>query len=96
MAEMPRWDELPEGLRHPKNLAGLAIEQLDLAADGPCRVLIVQDADWRDGRVYVEVERVGGGTSRVDIEKGDDPRTLAKRIRAVIAEMQADTVGPGS
>ncbi|GGA72009.1 hypothetical protein GCM10011490_23450 [Pseudoclavibacter endophyticus] len=85
MTELPDWDELPEGLRHPKNLARLAIEQLSLPADSPCRVLIVQDAGWRDGRVYVEVERIGGRTSRIDIEKGDGPSTLAARITAVLS-----------
>lgn len=46
-----RWDALPEGLRHPKNLAMLAIEHLVLPDDHPCRILVLQDADYRNPKV---------------------------------------------
>ena len=76
-----RWDALPEGLRHPKNLAMLAIEHLVLPDDHPCRILVLQDADYRNPKVSVFVELPGDAERTVEILDGDDPLALAARIR---------------
>ncbi|WP_299520551.1 hypothetical protein [uncultured Serinicoccus sp.] len=65
-AAVRKWDALPGSLRHPKNLAMLAVEHLALLMTIRCSVLVVQDADYRDPRVSVLVEMAGGAEQRRD------------------------------
>jgi len=82
-----RWDALPASLRHPKNLAMLAVEHLALPDGHPCRVLVVQDADYRNPRVSVLVELAGVAERTVEILGDDDPVALAARIRAAADDL---------
>jgi len=82
-----RWAALPESLRHAKNLAMLAVEHLVLPDDHPCRVVVVQDADYWNPRVSVLVELAGGAERTVEILGGDDPVALATRIRATADDL---------
>lgn len=82
-----RWDSLPEGQRHPKNLAILAVEHLALPADYPCTVTVVQDVDYRNPVVSVLVALPDGHERIVGILDGDAPVSLAARIRSAVAEL---------
>ncbi|WP_157975652.1 hypothetical protein [Brachybacterium sp. YJGR34] len=77
-----RWDALPGSLRHAKNLAMLAVEHLAFPDDHPCRVLVLQDADYRNPKVSVLVELAADAERTVEILDDDDPVALAARIRA--------------
>ncbi len=75
----PEWDALPESLRHPKNLAQLAIA--GLPDDRPYKATVMQDVDWREPKVRVLVELPSGYGINVHITKTDDPDLLATKIR---------------
>ncbi|GAA2394690.1 hypothetical protein [Gordonia cholesterolivorans] len=81
-----RWDSLPEGQRHPKNLAILVVEHLALPADYPCTVTVLQDVDYRNPVVSVLVALPDGHERTVEIHVDDDPVSLAARMR-VAAEV---------
>lgn len=82
-----RWDALPESLRHAKNLAMLAVEHLALPDGHPCRVLVLQDADYWKPTVSVLVELSEDAQRTVEILDGDDPVTLAARTRAAADDL---------
>lgn len=77
---------MPESLRHPKNLATLAVEPLALPDDLPCKVTILQSVEWRDPVVAVLVE-LGDSERTVKIRDGDHPASLAQRIRDAAHEL---------
>ncbi|WP_454293544.1 hypothetical protein [Salana multivorans] len=72
-------------LLHPKNLALLAIASLDLPADHPCRVIVVQGIDGRSRVVTVLVEIPDGPGCEVLIDDADDIGSLADKIGRAIA-----------
>ncbi|QEA29759.1 hypothetical protein FGL91_15080 [Microbacterium sp. CBA3102] len=75
-----RWEALPRSLRHPKNLAFLALEILSPTVDRNCRITIISTQPWTGGLTYVEVRIPGGVIRDVAIEAEDDPSSLAARI----------------
>lgn len=81
------WDALTEGQRHPKNLAILTVEHLALPADHPYSVKVLQDVDYRNPVVSVLVGLPDGQERIVEIHDGDDPSSLAARIRAAADEL---------
>jgi hypothetical protein len=84
---MRRWDSLPEGQRHHKNLAILTLESLALPDEPRCRVTIVQDADYWNPVVLIIIETSEGDHRRVGIHEDDDPCSLATRVRAAADEL---------
>ncbi|SEC96186.1 Uncharacterised protein (plasmid) [Tsukamurella tyrosinosolvens] len=88
-----RWDALPEGQRHPKNLAILAVEHLVMPASYPCRVTVLQDVDYRKPEISVLVALPDGRERTVKILDGDDPVTLAARIRGAADQLVSDSEG---
>lgn len=87
---MRRWDSLPEGQRHPKNLAILAVESLALPDEHRCRFTILQDADYWNPVVSIVIETPEGDHWRVEIREDDDPCSLAARVRTAIEERAGD------
>lgn len=81
------WANLPEGQRHPKNLAILAVEQLTLPKDHPFAITILQSSDYRDPTVSILVTCTDELERLVVITPDDDPVTLASRIHAAVDEL---------
>ncbi|WP_129656334.1 hypothetical protein [Rothia halotolerans] len=73
-----RWESLPAGQRHPKNLAILVTEHVGLP-DG-VSTIVLQDIDYRNPTVTAEVEIPNGPICEVDVLDSDDPDSLAERI----------------
>jgi hypothetical protein len=87
---MEAWTALPMSLRHPKNLATLAIQEMALPADRRYQVMIMSSQPWTAGRTYVEVRVPGGMSCEVDIVADDDPASLIAKIeRAIDAVLDA-------